>query len=133
MATDADVEDMLTYTLWWGEESRKLSKTNIVASAKQGNSVTLTQTGLSNDTRYYFKVVVSDGIDEATSGEFNENTYCKGEYCDGGHYIYPTCTPCGGTGQVTCTASGCTNGKVNCTKCNGTGEVYTSNRSMSNL
>ena len=121
MATDQDANDTLTYTLWWGDSSGNLSKTNIVASAKQGNSVTLTQTGLSNDTRYHFKVVVSDGINDTSSNESNEKTYCKGDYCDGGYYEYPACTPCNGTGQITCTASGCVNGKVNCSNCSGTG------------
>ena len=102
MATDADVNDMLTYTLWWGKSSVNLNKTNIIASAKQGISVTLTQTGLINDTKYYFKVVVNDGIDETPSNEGNERTYCKGEYCSGGYYTYPTCTNCNGTEKTQC-------------------------------
>jgi len=72
----------------------------------------LEKSGLSNDTRYWFKVVVSDGIDEVASGEGNENTYCLGSYCSGGGYSYPTCTGCSGTGKVDCTASGCVNGYI---------------------
>jgi len=106
MATDADENDMLTYTLWWGDSSDNLSKTDITATGRSGQSVILEKSGLSNDTRYWFKVVVSDGIDEVTSGEGNENTYCKGEYCNGVSYSYETCT-----------ASGCDNGKINCTTC----------------
>ncbi|MCI8393730.1 MAG: hypothetical protein HFJ23_08410 [Clostridia bacterium] len=112
MATDQDANDTLTYTLWWGNSSGNLSKTNVTATGRSGQSVTLEKSGLSNDTRYWFKVVVSDSIDEDTSGEGNEKTYCKGNYCSGGHYESTTCTPCNGTGKITCTASGCVNGKV---------------------
>ena len=113
MATDADENDMLTYTLWWGDSSDNLSKTDITATGRSGQSVTLEKSGLSNDTRYWFKVVVSDGVDEVTSGECNESTYCKGEYCSGGWYTYPTCGICTGTG------------KVSCTRCSGTGLITT--------
>ena len=106
MATDADENDMLTYTLWWGDSSDNLSKTDITATGRSGQSVTLEKSGLSNDTRYWFKVVVSDGIDETTSGDGNENTYCKGEYCSGVNSVYETCT-----------ANGCNGGKVTCTLC----------------
>ena len=78
MATDADENDMLTYTLWWGDSSDNLSKTDITATGRSGQSVILEKSGLSNDTRYWLKVVVSDGIDEVASGEGNENTYCLG-------------------------------------------------------
>ncbi|MCI9275763.1 MAG: hypothetical protein HFJ24_07530 [Clostridia bacterium] len=122
MATDADENDMLTYTLWWGDSSDNLSKTDITATGRSGQSVILEKSGLSNDTRYWFKVVVSDGIDEVASGEGNENTYCLGSYCSGGGYSYPTCTGCSGTGKVDCTASGCVNGYITsgtkaCTNC----------------
>jgi len=112
MATDADENDMLTYTLWWGDSSDNLSKTDITATGRSGQSVILEKSGLSNDTRYWFRVVVSDGINETASGDVNEKTYCKGEYCTGGYYEYPTCTQCNGTGKITCTASGCVNGKI---------------------
>ena len=104
MATDADVNDMLTYTLWWGDSSGNLNKTNVTAAGRSGQSVTLEKLGLSNDTRYWFKVVVSDGTDEVTSGDGNEKTYCKGEYCEGGNYSYPDC-------------SNCEDGKINCSSC----------------
>ena len=102
MATDADVNDTLTYTLWWGNSSGNLSKTNVTATGRSGQSVTLEKSGLSNDTRYWFKVVVNDSIDEATSGEANEKTYCKGDYCEGGSLTYPDCTLCSWTGKVRC-------------------------------
>ena len=103
MATDQDANDTLTYTLWWGNSSGNLSKTNVTATGRSGQSVTLEKSGLSNDTRYWFKVAVTDGMDEVTSGECNESTYCKGGYCSGGRYSYPTCAGCNGTGKVNCT------------------------------
>lgn len=106
MATDQDANDTLTYTLWWGDSSGNLSKTNVTATGRSGQSVTLERSGLSNDTRYWFKVVVSDSIDEATSGEGNEKTYCKGEYCSGVSISYTTCTKCDSNHKVTCTQCG---------------------------
>ncbi len=102
MATDADENDMLTYTLWWGDSSDNLSKTDITATGRSGQSVTLEKSSLSNDTRYCFKVVVNDGIDEVTSRECNESTYCKGEYCEGVSYSYTECTKCQGNGIIYC-------------------------------
>ena len=106
MATDQDANDTLTYTLWWGNSSGNLSKTNVSATGRSGQSVTLEKSGLSNDTRYWFKVVVSDSIDEATSGEGNEKTYCKGTYCSGVSISYTTCTKCDSNHKVTCTVCG---------------------------
>ena len=118
MATDADVNDMLTYTLWYGTSSDNITtKGKSSSPTKQGETVTIEQNeGLSNDTRYWFKVVVSDGIDETTSGECNERTYCKGEYCEGGKYEQQDCLGCE-NGKVNCTNVGCENGKVKCTTC----------------
>lgn len=82
VATDADENDILTYTLWFGTSETNLEKTNLTTEAKQGNTISFTQTGLSNDTRYYFKIVASDGKDEAASEVGDERTYCKGEYCE---------------------------------------------------
>ena len=106
MATDQDANDTLTYTLWWGDSSGNLSKTNVTATGRSGQSVTFEKSGLNNDTRYWFKVVVSDSIDEATSGEGNEKTYCKGEYCSGVSISYTTCTKCDSNHKVTCTQCG---------------------------
>ena len=105
MATDADENDMLTYTLWYGTSADNITtKGKSSTPTKPGESVSIEQNeGLSNDTRYWFKVVVSDGVDEVTSGECNESTYCKGGYCSGGRYSYPTCAGCNGTGKVNCT------------------------------
>jgi len=106
MATDQDTNDTLIYTLWWGESSDNLSETNITATGRSGQSVTLEKSGLSNDTRYWFKVVVSDGIDEDISGEGNEKTYCKGAYCSGGTITQVECSGCNGSGKVGCTICG---------------------------
>ena len=126
MATDADENDMLTYTLGWGDSSSNLSKTDITATGRSGQSVALEKSGLNNDTRYWFKVVVSDGIDEVTSGDGNEKTYCKGEYCSGGYYEYPKCTHCNGTGKITCSICKGTGSygteTIICNVCDGSGK-----------
>jgi len=99
---------MLTYTLWYGTSADNITTQGKRSEpTKQGESVSIEQNeGLGNDTMYYFKVVVTDGTDETISRECNENTYCKGEHCEGVSYSYETCT-----------ASGCDNGKINCTTC----------------
>ena len=111
MATDADEDDMLIYTLWWGTSEDNLEETTLTTEAEQGNTVSFTQMGLANDTRYYFKVVVSDGVctDEESEGS-NQRTWCKGEYCSGVSYSYQTCTRCDANHQMTCNIC---NGTVN--------------------
>jgi len=85
MATDADENDMLTYTLWYGTSADNITtqgKSSV--PTKPGESVSIEQNeGLGNDTMYYFKVIVTDGTDEVTSGVNSAKTYCKGEYCSG--------------------------------------------------
>ncbi|MCI8363286.1 MAG: hypothetical protein HFJ41_09390 [Clostridia bacterium] len=126
MATDADIDDMLTYTLWYGTSADNINtKGKSSTSTKPGESVSIEQNeGLSNDTRYWFKVVVSDGVDEVTSGECNESTYCKGEYCEGGHFTYPTCKMCLSNGKVLC-ASCNGKGSQSCSKCSHSGYIET--------
>ena len=104
MATDADVNDTLTYTLWYGTSADSITTKGVSsAPTKQGTSVMLTQAGLSNDTTYYFKVVVSDTLDEKESVEISVKTMCRGTHCSGGWYTYPTCSNCNGNKKVTCT------------------------------
>ena len=105
MATDVDENDMLTYTLWYGTSADNITtKGKSSNPTKQGESVTIEQNeGLSNDTRYWFKVVVTDGTDEAASRECNESTYCKGEHCEGISYSYEACTKCDSSGKLECT------------------------------
>ncbi len=106
---------MLTYTLWYGTSADNITtqgKSSV--PTKQGETVRIEQNdGLSNDTMYYFKVVVTDGTDEITSDKCNESTYCKGEYCEGGYYTYPDCPNCV-NGKVVCTSNGCVGGYINC-------------------
>ena len=111
-ATDEDENTTLTYTLWWGTSSGNLSATNITKTGTSGQAVTLEKSELSNDTTYYFKVVVSDGTDSATSGQNSAKTYCLGTYCSGGTYAQITCTSCGGTGKGQAITQ-------KCTACNG--------------
>ena len=124
MATDADVNDMLTYTLWYGTSADNITTQGKRSEpTKQGESVSIEQNeGLGNDTMYYFKVVVTDGTDETISRECNENTYCKGEHCEGGHYTYPKCTRCNGNGTVTCIwcdGTGHSSATTTCSLCGG--------------
>ena len=102
---------MLTYTLWYGTSADSITtKGKSSNPTKPGQSVTIEQNeGLSNDTRYWFKVVVSDGTYEIASDNCNESTYCKGEYCEGVSYSYTTCTKCD------------SNHKVKCPSCDGLG------------
>ena len=104
MATDADENDMLTYTLWYGTSADNITtqgKSSV--PTKPGESVSIEQNeGLGNDTMYYFKVIVTDGTDETTSDKCNESTYCKGEYCSGVSYSYETCETCNGNKAITC-------------------------------
>ena len=95
---------MLTYTLWYGTSAANITtKGKSSNPTKQGETVRIEQNvGLSNDTMYYFKVVVTDGTDEVTSEKCNESTYCKGEYCSGVSYSYETCTRCDSNHKVTC-------------------------------
>ncbi len=112
MATDADENDILTYTLWFGTSETDLEETTLTAESKQGNTISFTQTGLDNDTRYYFKVAVSDGVcEDVISDGNNQRTWCKGEYCSGISYTNQMCTKCD------------SNHKINCSLCNGQGQI----------
>lgn len=122
VATDADENDILTYTLWFGTSETNLEKTNLTTEAKQGNTISFTQTGLSNDTRYYFKIVASDGKDETISEEVSVKTHCEGTYCSGGWYSDVTCTQCKGLKKTSCgVCSG--QGQLSCLVCSGSGTV----------
>ena len=112
----------LEIAVWFGTSETNLEKTNLTTEAKQGNTISFTQTGLDNDTRYYFKVAVSDGVcEDVISDGNNERTWCKGEYCEGGYYTYPTCTGCNGTGKINCSSCKGT-GKITCSSCGGSRE-----------
>ena len=119
VATDENENAELTYTLQLETASREV----ITASAKQGEPVTLTKTGLDNNTTYKYKVVVSNGETTATSLEGTARTYCKGEKCEGTVGTQISCVECSQTGKVTCTVVGCNNGKISCTNCGGDGLI----------
>ena len=109
---------MLTYTLWYGTDASNITTRGVSSSpTKQGNSVTITQTELSMDTTYYFKVVVTDGTDENESGVNNAKTYCMGIFCKGGWFDYSNCSSCHGSGFVPCEFCNGNSTKV-CTNCN---------------
>lgn len=119
VATDENENAELTYTLQLETASREV----ITARAKQGEPVTLTKTGLDNNTTYKYKVVVSNGETTATSLEGTARTYCKGEKCEGTVGTQIPCVECSQTGKVTCTVVGCSNGKISCTNCGGDGLI----------
>ena len=60
--------------------------------------------------------------EDVLSSSSNQRTWCKGSYCSGGSYSYPTCTSCNGNKTVNC--STCRGNKVvNCSNCKGEGKV----------
>ncbi len=98
---------MLTYTVWCGTDANSINTKGVSSSpTKQGNSVTITQTGLNKDTTYYFKVVVSDTTETTISSWNKTKTYCEGEYCSGGFSSEVPCTKCGANGYFLCTDCG---------------------------
>jgi len=61
MATDQDTNDTLIYTLWYGISADSITTKGVSSdTTRSGTSVTLTQTGLNNNTTYYFTVTVTD-------------------------------------------------------------------------
>ena len=109
-ATDEDEGDVLTYKLLRGTSANDASPVELSLAPEkvEGRTVIFKDTGLSMDTYYWYKIKVSDGINNATSTNYSsERTYCEGNYCNGLSYSYPTCT-----------ASGCNNGQVKCESCN---------------
>ncbi len=119
VAKDENENAELTYTLQLETASREV----VTVKAKQGEPVTLTKTGLDNNTTYRYKVVVSNGETEATSLEGSTTTYCRGERCEGTVGRQIPCTECSQTGKVTCTVAGCTSGKISCDNCGGDGKI----------
>ncbi len=119
VAKDENENAELTYTLQLETASREV----ITTKAKQGVPVTLTKTGLENNTTYRYRVVVSNGETEATSLEGVARTYCRGERCEGTIGTQIPCIECSQTGKVTCTVAGCNNGKISCNNCGGDGKI----------
>ena len=119
VAKDENENAELTYTLQLETASREV----ITIKAKQGMPVTLTKTGLENNTTYRYSVVVSNGETTATSLEGVARTYCRGEHCEGTIGTQIPCIECSQTGKVTCTVAGCNNGKISCDNCGGDGKI----------
>ena len=108
-ATDGNSSDRLTYTLYTStSQNSGFTSKATVSNQVPGTEVTLTASGLSQYTQYYYYVTVSDGKASAQSGTQGwVRTYCPGNtyHCNGGEY-------CSG-GVI------CTNGGVKpCTACN---------------
>ena len=120
-ATDEDSNDVLTYKLLRGTSANDTNPTELSLTPEkiEGRTVTFKDTGLSMDTYYWYKIKVSDGIDNNISGNYgSERTYCLGSSCAGGGYNQIPCTNANcEDGHVNCTNSSCSNGKVTCTVC----------------
>ena len=88
-STDSD-GDTLTYTILRGTSSSNITTSRGTTSGSSGSTVSFTDTGLSSNTTYYYKVKVTDGYGgEATSTSYgSQRTYCLGSYCSGGYYTY---------------------------------------------
>ena len=111
-ATDAD-GDELKYTIYTSENVNGPYTARGTATGSSGSTVTLTASGLSEYTNYYYYVDVTDKIatDEDSKGK-NVRTYCSGSnlYCNGGSRDKVSCSSCGGSGNTSraCGSSGFT-------------------------
>ena len=77
-ATDID-GDKLTYKLYTAtSQNGSYTLKTTSSETTQGTTVTLTATGLSNYTTYWWYVQVSDGKEIATSSKQSTKTYCPG-------------------------------------------------------
>jgi len=118
-ATDQDEKDVLTYKLLRGTSANDANPTELALAPEkiEGRTVTFKDTGLSMDTYYWYKIKVSDGIDNNISGNYgSERTYCLGNHCDGFIEITIDCNSCETSGKLTCPS--CSAGYVTkkCTK-----------------
>ena len=139
-ATDAD-GDQLTYTLYTSTSSNGTYSQKATATGNSGSNVSLTASGLSEYTTYYYYVTVTDQIanNESTKGQ-SVKTYCSGTghsgtSCPGTTTTSRTCTTCSGKGTVektttlTCGSCGGDGGyytESTCSKCGGSGSITSS-------
>ena len=124
-ATDQDENDVLTYKLLRGTSANDANPTELALAPEnvEGRTVTFKDMGLSMDTYYWYKIKVSDGIDNDTSENYgSERTWCLGSPCAGGGINRPDCPDCD-EGKKPCTNSDCVDGKIKCTTCRGSGKV----------
>ena len=99
-ATDEDEGDTLTYKLLRGISANDANPVELTLTPEkvEGRTVTFKDTGLSMDTYYWYKIKVSDGIDNNISGNYgSERTYCLGKECIGYITKQRDCTSCKGT------------------------------------
>ena len=129
-ATDGNSSDRLTYTLYTStSENSGFTSKATVSNQVPGTEVTLTASGLSQYTQYYYYVTVSDGKASAQSGTQGwVRTYCPGNTyrcteartCSGqslqcpGSTEYASCSNCGGDGMYS--------PGVKCNYCSGSGK-----------
>lgn len=113
-ATDAD-GDSLTYALYTStSQTGTYTKKATSSSVTQNTQVTLSATGLTNYTTYWWYITVSDGSDTVTSEKQSVKTYCPGGTTE-------TCSTCNGNGTVSYT---CTDGyRYTCSTCSGSGKI----------
>lgn len=109
-ATDENDGQSLTYTLYTSTSENGTYTNKGSQTATEGTAVSLTASGLSQYTTYYYYVDVSDGIANTASSKANVRTYCSGrthsctpKYCSGGGRR--KCSKCGGSGRVKCTGT----------------------------
>ncbi len=119
-ATDEDSNDVLTYKLLRGTSANDANPTELALTPEkvEGRTVTFKDTGLSMNTYYWYKIKVSDEIDNEVSPQYASNrTWCRGNWCNGAYQDTTTCQICDDNGMVICTATGCELGLIACSNC----------------
>ncbi|MCI8519383.1 MAG: hypothetical protein HFJ51_04805, partial [Clostridia bacterium] len=104
-ATDAE-NDNLTYTLYTSTDGNNWTLKQTLSNQISGTQATLTASGLTKYTDYYWKIDVSDGkLSNSTGRKAQARTKCDGSgyRCSGGTFV--PCSICGGSGSVTCGGS----------------------------
>ena len=103
-ATDAD-KDNITYKLFTSTSNTSGFTQKASTSSTSGTQVTLTASGLSQYTTYYYYVEASDGKATTKGTTSSVRTYCPGTglTCDGPFTTTTECSTCQGTGEVTVT------------------------------
>ena len=114
-ATDTD-GDSLTYKLYTStSENGTYTLAETSAVTPQNTQVTLSKTGLTQYTTYWWYITVTDGTETTTSGKQSVKTYCpgpvtttctKGYKCTNISTSSKTCETCQGSGEYSGTCSG---------------------------
>ena len=106
-ATDAN-GDKITYELYTSTSSSSgFSRKATSAQTTSGNQVSLTATGLSQYTTYYYYIIAKDSYTQTKGSTSSVRTYCSGTglTCNGPFSAYVNCYNCSGTGEVKCQGS----------------------------